>query len=37
MKILVVEDEPKSAAYLAKGLRGSGFVVVVRAEMKDTS
>jgi two-component system copper resistance phosphate regulon response regulator CusR len=27
MKILVVEDEPKTAAYLEKGLRESGFIV----------
>lgn len=27
MRILIVEDEPKTAAYLAKGLRESGFVV----------
>ena len=32
MKILVAEDEPKSAAYLAKGLRGSGFVVDVATD-----
>ncbi len=29
MKVLVVEDEPKSAAYLSKGLGESGFVVDV--------
>ena len=29
MKILVVEDEPKTAAYLRKGLSESGFVVDV--------
>lgn len=27
MKILVIEDEPKTAAYLAKGLRENGYVV----------
>lgn len=29
MRILIVEDEPKAAAYLAKGLRENGFVVDV--------
>jgi two-component system copper resistance phosphate regulon response regulator CusR len=29
MKILVIEDEPKAATYLRKGLRESGFVVDV--------
>ena len=32
MKILVVEDEAKTAAYLAKGLGESGFVVDVAAD-----
>ena len=32
MKVLVVEDEPKSAAYLAKGLGESGFVVDVASD-----
>ena len=27
MKILVIEDEPKTVAYLAKGLRENGYVV----------
>ena len=27
MKVLIVEDEPKTAAYLSKGLRESGFMV----------
>lgn len=27
MKILVIEDEPKTASYLAKGLRENGYVV----------
>jgi len=27
MRILIVEDEPKTAAYLAKGLKESGFIV----------
>lgn len=27
MRLLIVEDEPKTAAYLAKGLREQGFVV----------
>ena len=29
MRLLIVEDEPKAAAYLAKGLREQGFVVDV--------
>ena len=32
MKILVVEDEPKSAAFLRKGLSASGFVVDLAAD-----
>lgn len=32
MKILLVEDEPKTAAYLRKGLTESGFVVDTAAE-----
>lgn len=32
MKILIVEDEPKTAAYLAKGLRESGFVADVASD-----
>jgi two-component system copper resistance phosphate regulon response regulator CusR len=32
MRILVVEDEPKTSAYLAKGLGESGFVVDVAAD-----
>ena len=27
MKLLIVEDEPKTAAYLSKGLQENGFVV----------
>jgi two-component system copper resistance phosphate regulon response regulator CusR len=27
MKVLIVEDEPKAAAYLRKGLGENGFVV----------
>ena len=29
MRILVIEDEKKTAAFLAKGLREAGFVVDV--------
>ena len=32
MKILLVEDEPKSAAYVRKGLRESGYLVDVAAD-----
>ena len=32
MKILVIEDEPKAAAYLKKGLNESGFVVDVAVD-----
>ncbi len=35
MKILVVEDEAKSAGYLKKGLQENGFVVDVRANGDD--
>ena len=35
MKILVVEDEPKTAAYLQTGLQESGFVVDVAADGED--
>ncbi len=35
MKILVVEDEKKAAAYLRKGLAESGFVVDLAAEGED--
>ena len=31
MRILIIEDEPKAAAYLAKGLTETGFVVDVAA------
>lgn len=32
MRILVIEDEPKTAAYLRKGLSESGFIVDVAAD-----
>jgi two-component system, OmpR family, copper resistance phosphate regulon response regulator CusR len=32
MRILIVEDEPKTAAYLAKGLQENGFVVDVATD-----
>src|ERR1044072_2050361 len=32
MRILVIEDEKKTAAFLAKGLRESGFTVDVAAD-----
>ena len=32
MRILIVEDEPKAAAYLKKGLSESGFVVDTASE-----
>ena len=32
MKILLVEDEPKSAAYVRKGLRENGYLVDVAAD-----
>jgi len=35
VKILVVEDEPKTAAYLQTGLQESGFVVDVAADGED--
>jgi two-component system copper resistance phosphate regulon response regulator CusR len=35
MKLLVVEDEPKTAAYLRKGLAENGFVVDVAGEGDD--
>jgi two-component system copper resistance phosphate regulon response regulator CusR len=35
VKVLVVEDEPKSAAYLSKGLGESGFVVDVAHDGED--
>jgi len=35
MKVLVVEDEPKTAAYLAKGLGENGFVVDVAGDGAD--
>ncbi len=31
MRILVIEDEPKAARYLERGLGESGFVVMLRA------
>jgi two-component system copper resistance phosphate regulon response regulator CusR len=35
MKILVVEDEPKTAAYLEKGLTESGFIVDIARDGAD--
>src|SRR5438094_5058058 len=35
MKLLVVEDEPKTAAYLQKGLQESGFVLDVAHNGED--
>jgi two-component system copper resistance phosphate regulon response regulator CusR len=35
MRILIVEDEKKTAAYLAKGLREHGFVVDIAGEGED--
>ena len=35
MKILVIEDEPKTAAYVRKGLAESGFTVEVAADGAD--
>src|SRR5258708_6686629 len=35
MRILIVEDEPKTAAYLRKGLAENGFIVDVAADGKD--
>lgn len=35
MRILIVEDEPKTAAYLQKGLTESGFVVDIAANGED--
>lgn len=35
MRILIIEDETKTAAYLSKGLSESGFVVDVSANAKD--
>lgn len=32
MKLLIVEDEPKTAAYLKKGLEENGFVADVAAD-----
>ncbi len=32
MKILVIEDEPKSAAFLSKGLGEAGFAVILAAD-----
>jgi len=35
MRVLVVEDEPKTAAYLAKGLSENGFVIDVATQGDD--
>jgi CheY-like chemotaxis protein len=32
MKVLIIEDEPKAAAYLKKGLTENGFVVDVASD-----
>ncbi len=32
MKLLIVEDEPKTAAYLKKGLEENGFVADIAAD-----
>lgn len=35
MRILIVEDEPKTAAYLAKGLKESGFIIDIATNGKE--
>ena len=35
MKILIIEDEPKTAAYLKKGLEENGFVIDLAANGED--
>jgi two-component system copper resistance phosphate regulon response regulator CusR len=35
MRILITEDEPKTAEYLAKGLKASGFIVDVALDGED--